>query len=297
MCGVRVVYVDTLFLFNFAVNRLLLEGTRQVLRSTAARRRLTWGALLGAAYAVWSVMQPQSLVTSVPMRLAAGVLMVLIAFGRGGRAQILRCCLVFFCLSACAGGAVFALYYLLGNGSDFTLLEGIAYLDLPLGSFLLFFLAAFPVCLSGYRLFTAGRGVTQRHVEVTLTAAGRTLTAMALLDTGCLLCDPLSGRPAVVAERELLFDLPVEADRPPPGTLWLPFVTVGAKGLLPAVPGQRLSWQQEGKTVVHTDFYVALTEQPLSPDGSFRLLLPHTLAAGGDEIDMRKKEEVTQPCP
>ncbi len=294
VCRVRVVYVDTLFLFNFAVNRLLLEGTRQVLRSTAKRRRLTLGALLGAAYAVWCVVQPHAFLHSVPMRLAAGALMVMVAFGKGSRAHVVKCCLAFFCLSAGVGGAVFGLYYLLGNGSDFALLNGIAYLDLPLGTFLLFFLLALPACLFGYRLFTVGEGVTQRRLQVTLTAAGKTLSATALLDTGCSLREPLSGRPAIVVQRSLLFDFPVDRDRPPPGTLWLPFATIGSKGLLPAVRGQRLSWQQGDKTVVHTDFYVALAEAPLCPDGSFQILLPHTLAAGGDT---HQKKEVSQPCP
>lgn len=148
------------------------------------------------------------------MRLAAGVLMVLIAFGRGGRAQILRCCLAFFCLSACAGGAVFALYYLLGNGSDFTLLEGIAYLDLPLGSFF----ALLPGGLSGLPVrvspFYGRKGRDPEACGGDAHGRRQDAHGHGPARHGCLLCDPLSGRPAVVAERELLFDLPVEADRP-----------------------------------------------------------------------------------
>lgn len=289
----RVVYVDTLFFFNFAVNRLLLEGTRQVLRTPAKRRRLTAGALLGAAYAVLCVMAPGSALQCAPARLAFGALMVIASFGIKSRAYVLKCCLAFFCLSAGLGGAIFGLYYLVGNGSDFALLDGIAYLDLPFGAFFLFFLIAWPICLWGYRLFTVGDGATRRQMTVELTAAGKKVAATALLDTGCSLCEPMTGRPAIVVQRGLLFERPINFDEPPPGMVLLPFATVGGSGMLPAIPGQRLSWHEKEGSVVHTNFYVALTEEQLSPDQSFQILLPHLLAAGAG---IEKKEEVPVSC-
>jgi len=266
----RVVYLDTLFFFNFAVNRLLLEGTRRILRAPPAGRRLTAGAAAGALYAVLCALPTPPLLRSPPLRLASGALMVCLAFEKGQGRGRLRSCLTFFTLSAASGGGVFGLYYLLGDGGDFVLTNGVAWLNLSPRAFLLFFALAYPLAARVLRDAPAAAAADAALLPVTLTLAGETLSCTALLDTGCRLTEPLTGLPVLVAERRLLQKLP-------PATAAVPYASIGGEGTLPALRGTLLQIHCGGEERRCHDFYVALTESPLSPDGSFSLILPHSL--------------------
>ncbi|MBQ3078007.1 MAG: sigma-E processing peptidase SpoIIGA [Clostridia bacterium] len=275
----RVVYLDTVFLFNFAVNRLLLEGTRRILRAPPAPRRLTSGAAVGALYAVLCTLPLPPLLRSAPLRLLSGALMVGLAFGGQGRGAALRGCLTFFTLSAATGGGVLGLYYLIGNGSDFVLTGPIAWLNLSPAAFLLFFALAYPIAARLLRTLPAETAAASQLLSVTLTVAGHTVRCQALADTGCHLREPLSGLPVVIAEQRLFDTLP------PPSTA-VPFATLSGEGTLPALRGSLLQMESGGETRCCHDFYVALSPTPLSDD--FSLILPHTLLAFAPPIQTEK---------
>ena len=71
-----VIYVDTLFLLNAAVDYLLLLASARA-GEPLARLRFLLGALLGGLYAVSLFLPGLSFLARPPCRLAAAVLMVL----------------------------------------------------------------------------------------------------------------------------------------------------------------------------------------------------------------------------
>lgn len=282
----RVLYLDSLFVFNFALNYLLLQGTRRVLHEDGSRRRAALGAAAGALYAVVCVLPFGRALSAWPLKLLSGGAVVLLTFGMGGRARTLRRLVAFFCLSAALGGGVLGLYYLLGNGSDFALYNGIAYLELPLLFFALAFAVIYPLSLLSYRLFTTGTGVTQQLADVVLVIQGHRIEGKGLIDTGCSLTEPLSGRQAVVVQRLLLHRLypnPVGPEQLGGDYRLVPFSTVGEQGFLPAVRCESLAVTCRGQTVLHHNIYAAITDRPLSPDGSYHILLGHAIMAGSDQ--------------
>ncbi len=279
----RTVNLDLLFVFNCAVDFLLLDGTRRLLRESAGMARMAVGALAGAGYAVVCALCPESALCGTGGRIGAGLLMVAVSFSAGGKARLLRCALVFFCLSAALGGAVFGLYYLVGDGMCFSLQNGMAWIDIGPKTFLLYFAVSYPICLLVYRVF--GRGTIGRELlSVRLTVMGRELELRALLDSGCSLCEPVTGRPAVVLERRMLLSDPVTPQSLKEGMVLLPCATISGETLLPALKGERLLLRRKGRNEMFEQFFVALTEQPLSSDRGISLLLPHEFAAGGRRI-------------
>ncbi|MBQ6058989.1 MAG: sigma-E processing peptidase SpoIIGA [Clostridia bacterium] len=279
----RIVNLDLLFLFNCAVDFLLLDGTRRLLREPTGMARLAVGALAGAAYAVVCALCPESVLCGTGGRIGAGLLMVAVSFRAGGRARLLRCALVFFGLSAALGGAVLGLYYLVGDGIRFSLQNGMAWVDIGPKTFLLYFAVSYPICLLGYRVF--GHGTIGRELlAVRLTVMGRELELKALLDSGCSLCEPVTGKPAVVLERRMLLSAPVTRQTLQEGMVLLPCSTISGEALLPALKGERLLLRRKGGNEMFEQFFVALTEQPLSSDRGISLLLPHEFAAGGRRI-------------
>ena len=80
-----VIYVDTLFLLNGMVDYLLLLASARLAGEPLFRVRFALGAVFGGLYAVAIFLPGLAFLVRPPCRLAAAVLMVLLAFWRSRR--------------------------------------------------------------------------------------------------------------------------------------------------------------------------------------------------------------------
>lgn len=193
------VYLDAVFALNFTVNYLLLRGTA-VLGGGARGRRLLLGAALGAVYAV-TVWLPQCEIlrlASVKLLVAAGMLTLSFGFRR----TTLRLSAVFGGLTLALCGAVYGVE-LLRSGT------------LRIRGDALFFPVSFAsVILTAGAVYAACRLLLPKlnHAEasivpLTLRLGARSVRVSALRDTGCTLCDPITGEAVLVAHFRIARDL------------------------------------------------------------------------------------------
>lgn len=186
----EIVYIDSLFFLNLAIDYLLLLATGKICALPLRRRWMALGALWGAAYAVLAVLRP-GLFALALVKLLAGAALPLIAFGAGRRAP--RAVLVFFAVSAAFGGAVYAACSLAG----ISLTRGV-YIPVSLKVLIL----SFALCYAAFSLVfrRAGRRGERTIHRVSVTLGAQTAEFTALLDTGNELCDPVTGEGVLVAE-------------------------------------------------------------------------------------------------
>ena len=280
-----VIYVDTLFLLNAAVDYLLLLASARLAGEPLARLRFLLGAALGGLYAVAIFLPGLSFLARPPCRLAAAVLMVLAAFWKSQR--LLRQVVIFLALSCAFGGGVLAIGLLGGRG--LTLSNGVLYSGMDLKIVLL----SAAGCYGALTLLFQRTG---RHTAaagelrpVRLTLGERQVSLTALVDTGNTLTDPATGRPVLVAEADCVEELlppgirPSPADlRDPAGALerledpWrrrfrlLPYRSVGVdRGLLLAVRVDQVQVGEEDRGPM----LAALSPTPVSDGGGYRALL------------------------
>lgn len=192
-----VVYADAVFLENLAVDYILLVACARIAGVPARRWRAALAAAVGAVYALMSVLVSRPVLTSLAVKAAVGLLMVVVVFGFDRR--LLRLALVFFAVSAAFAGAVMAACLVSGRTVDLT--SGVSF-----GTLLLSF-AVF------YALFTAVFRAVGRHrvrgeiKSLTVTYRGRQVTVPALDDTGNGLTEPVSGLPVTVCSLEAVAPL------------------------------------------------------------------------------------------
>ena len=188
-----VVYLDRVFLLNLLVDYLLLLSAAQLSGRTLSRLRLLLCAAGGGLYAVATFLPGCGFLRGPLCQLAAGGAMALCAF-RGRR----RPALLFLLLYGGLAGFVLALG--LWAGSPTALLHriyrGEMNWPLLLGATLCFYLLLRLLLGQGAR---HGGG---ERLKITISVCGRKQTVTALHDTGNTLRDPVSGRPALVLERE-----------------------------------------------------------------------------------------------
>jgi len=283
----RVIYADTLFVLNLAVNYLLLLATAKISAAYISRLRLLLGAALGGAYAVASVLIAQSLTQSIWFKIGAAILMLLVCFGR--ERGLLRIALIFFAVSAAFGGIVLAVS-LIGGGDAHE-----AIVPVSLKVLIPSFGASYAVAVLVFKKL--GRRRAGGFVHIVIKNAGRKTELNSLIDTGNSLTDPISGGKVIVAEINAIAPLfePKVADimrlesKNPTKMLerlsdcdtafrLIPYSAVGLeRGLLPAFKPESITVNGREKT----GMLVAVSPTRLSEGGIYSAII------GGEIMEVR----------
>lgn len=224
-----IIYVDRYFLLNLLIDYLLCLLSARVCGLLLRRWRYVLSALIGAVYAVLTLLPGLRFLGGAVGKLAAAGLMAAVAYG--GEARALRCGAVFFCVSAAFGGALWAL----------SLTGGYPVFDTRV------LILSFSLCYAGLELLFRSRArlPDRPRAEVCLSLGGRESRFMALVDTGNALTDPATGAAVMLACPHALAPLFPGVDLgADPVTLaalpklagrfrLIPYSSVGGHGLLP----------------------------------------------------------------
>ena len=273
---VDTIYADSFFAINLIADYLLLLAAARVSGAVLHRWRIFFAAVLGAAWALASVVPKWGMFTQPAAKIALGVGMCLIAYGHERR--FWRCCGMFFAISALFGGAVWGAGMLAGIDAYSQAYVPVSFRTLAL---------AFALCYTAVTLFMRHGAVkaARRTALLSVTLPSGRVTLRALVDTGNVLSDPISGRPAAVCEASVLSKaLGPACELEPIGALealsslpglagrvtLLPYSSVGHSGMLAAIRPERVEVDGEA-----ADMLIALTNQKL--DGGYEAVIPAQL--------------------
>ena len=188
-----VVYVDSVFVLNTLMDYLLVLSVGRLAGIPLRRGRYLLAGVLGGIYAVAVFLPGLGFLSATPVKLAAGVLLALAAYG--GEEKLLRLTLLLFAVSCAMAGCVLALGLLAGGGVP--VVNGVFYTDVDAKVLLIASAAAYLVLTVVFRA-TAGKGLRGQLVIARVCLAGRTTAFTAFCDTGNALRDPMSGQPVLV---------------------------------------------------------------------------------------------------
>lgn len=187
------VYVDSVFVLNALMDYLLLLCTGRLAGVSLRRRRYALAAILGGAYAVAVFLPGCGFLSLLPVKIAAGVVLSVIAFG--GEERLARLTLLLFAVSCAMAGCVLGLGLL--AGSAVPVVRGVFYTDVSAKVLLIAAGAAYLVLTVVFRA-AARHGLGGELVGVRVCINGRTAALTALLDTGSALRDPVTGTAVLV---------------------------------------------------------------------------------------------------
>ncbi|MDD5863234.1 MAG: sigma-E processing peptidase SpoIIGA [Firmicutes bacterium] len=212
------VYLDLVVILNFLVDFLLLLGTNRLSGFPLAARRCAAGAAMGAIYSGACMVPGLRFLGGILWRTVSLAGMAVIAFGwgksawkRGG---------VFLILSMALGGVAVSV----GKGNFLTLVLAAA--------------GVWVLC----RVAFGGQVGGREYVPVELTLGGKTVSIIALRDSGNTLRDPITGEQVLVisgdvaqkltglTQAQLRSPLDTLMRRPVPGLRLIPYRTVGQAG-------------------------------------------------------------------
>lgn len=249
----EIIYIDRLFLLNLIIDYLLCLGSAKVCGAYLRRLRYLFAALFGAALSALSIFPALSFLSLAPLKLAEGIIMALIAYGR--EEKFFRCCAVFFAVSAFFGGAVWALSVQSGLYSDGRIYVPLSFPVLALAFALCYALLSFTFRRTAKN---AGRQIKSAQVAVGLNS----VLLRVLADSGNSLFDPISGASVMIASPSALRPLfpGIELSKSP-------------AELCTQMAGSRQSWRLIPYNAVGTD------------GGLLAAFRPDKLIIGGKERD------------
>ncbi len=187
-----VIYIDSVFVLNALMDYLLLLCAARLAGLPLRRGRYVLAALAGGAYAAAVFLPGLGFLAEGPVKLAAGVLLGLAAYG--GEEKLLRLILLFFAVSCAMAGCVLGLSLLAGGGVP--VVNGVLYTNVDAKALAVAGTAAYAVLSLVFRA-AAGHGVKGELAPVRVSVGGRRAELTALLDSGSGLRSP-DGRPMLV---------------------------------------------------------------------------------------------------
>lgn len=218
---------------------------RCILKLPLKSFRLLMGGGIGALYSciVYALNMP--FLSSAIMRLVFAVAIVGVSFGFSGISLIKRT-FVFIALTVAMGVAMLGILYFTNIGIRLggVIKNGVFYFNIPLGYMAFCSAGAYILVYSLEKVFK--KASCRSFSRVKIYRYGKAVELTALVDTGNMLCDPLSGRKVLIAEAETLSplfafcieDILKDGFKPellPEGFRLIPYNSIGKKdGLLVA---------------------------------------------------------------
>lgn len=196
-----VAYLDLIILENFCMNFLILYTTGKLLNRKLKRIRLLIASVIGDLYTFLLYINVPSYVVNIS-KIAMAILLVKISFGSGGIKNIFKESLVFlmvsFIYAGCALGFIYfakpKIIYIV-NG---VIIGGEYIFELVLGSAII----SFVLIKVSMKLVKLKQRFSKDDMicRINIINDDKEVKLNALLDTGNLLSDPVTGEPVVIVE-------------------------------------------------------------------------------------------------
>ena len=187
-----VLYADVLFAINFSMDFLSLFLCSILLHLRIKRIRAVLSSLIGAAYAFFQMVISLGVISTILSGVAVAMIMILVAFSYQNLRRALSQVAVYLLVTALLGGVMSALYSLMNRALS-SFIESYSYdkaYDTARLWIIISLTAVISVILS--KILVSKKDV--KSAEITVFIKERKFNLTALVDSGNMLRDPLSGK-------------------------------------------------------------------------------------------------------
>ena len=243
--------------------------------------RLIAGAGAGALYAclVYAVNIPN--LSCAIIRILFASLIVCISFGFASAAAVIKRTCIFIALTVALAIAMLGILYFTNMGIRLggVIRNGVFYFNIPLHYMIFCTLGAYILIFTAEKIFK--KASVRSFSRVKLYRCGKAVELKALVDTGNMLCDPLSGRKVIIAESGILAPLfpfciedvlndNLDASHLPDGFRLIPYSSIGkSNGLLAAFVPELVEIDSKKTDNIIT----AVFDGTLSANGDYNALI------------------------
>lgn len=305
------VYLDVVLLENLCMNYIILFATGYIMKIKMKQLRLVFSGLLGGVYAVIAYLEILPIYSSIWMKLLLSIIMVYIAFHSKNIKNLCKQLVIFYLTSFAFGGCAFALLYFV-KPQNILMRNGVYVGTYPIKIALLGGIIGFIITYIAFKVVKTKLHKKDIIYEIEIELEGKTLKLKAMLDTGNLLKDPISGMPVVVVEKQQLYSiLPAKLldnidkliggedllDQIEEKQLFtrfrmIPFSSVGKQnGLMLGFKSDQVVIRKEEELQVKNNVIIGIFNQNLSKNKSYSALIGMDLFEENNELVKKELKE------
>lgn len=197
------IYLDVILLENILMNYIIVFATGLIVKVKIRQLNLILASLIGAVYAVLSYLTAMPIYSNFVLKLVLSICMVYVAFRSKNVKALLKHLLIFYLTSFAFGGCAFALLYYV-RPQDILMKNGVYIGTYPLKIALLGGLIGFGVVNIAFKIIKNRISKKDMFCEVEINFQNKVSKIKAMIDTGNLLKDPITGTNVIVVESEEL---------------------------------------------------------------------------------------------
>ncbi len=300
------VYLDVVMLENLCMNYIILFATGYIMKIKMKQLRIVASSILGGAYAVVAYLEILPIYSSFGMKIILSILMVYIAFRPKGVKNLFKQLIIFYLTSFAFGGCAFALLYFI-RPQDILMRNGVYVGTYPIKVALLGGIVGFIITYIAFKIVKTKLHKKDMIYEIKIEIEEKTLDLKAMLDTGNLLKDPISGMPVVVVEKNSLYSIlptklldniekliggegeslldQIEEKEYLSRFRMIPFSSIGKQnGLMLGFKADKVVIEKEEGECVQNNIIIGIFNQTLSKSGNYCALI------GMDLLEERSEE-------
>lgn len=289
------VYLDVVLLENLCMNYIILFATGYIMKIKMKQLRLIASSLLGGIYAVVAYLEILPIYSSFSMKIILSILMVYLAFRSKGIKNLGKQLVIFYLTSFAFGGCAFALLYFI-RPQDILMRNGVYVGTYPIKIALLGGIIGFIITYIAFKIVKTKLHKKDMIYEIEIKIEDKKIKLKAMLDTGNLLKDPISGMPVVVVEKQQLYSIlpaklldnidkliggdgeslldKIEEKEFLTRFRMIPFSSIGKQnGLMLGFKADQVAIEKEGEIQNQNDVIIGIFNQNLSKNKNYSALI------------------------
>lgn len=200
------IYLDVILMENLCMNYIILFATGLICKQKIKQFRIIISSILGGLYAILSFIPILKIYSNIICKIILSITMIYIAFNAKNFKVLVKQLVLFYLISFAFGGSAFFLLYFI-KPQDILIRNGYLTGTYPLKIALLGGILGFVIVNIAFKIVKSKISKKDMFCDIDIFFNKKSKTIKAMIDTGNLLKDPISGNPVIVVEKSELEEL------------------------------------------------------------------------------------------
>ena len=304
------IYLDVVLIENIIMNYIILYATGIIYKIKPKNIRLFLSSIIGALYAILAYMEILDEFVELTFKLILSVSMVYIGLKPQNMKILLKQVLLFYLTSFIFGGISFALLYF-AKPQDILTNNGTYIGMYPVKVVFLSGIVGFIIIKISFKIIKGKISKKELLCKIKIKILQKTVEATAMIDTGNLLKEPITGTSVIVVEKQVMADVIPESilnnldnilkgeysdnlDKFITKLRAIPFSSLGkANGMLIGIKPDEVLIKTEQEEIYVSNIVIGIYNARLSKNGLYSALIGLDILEGSSNnefITIAKKQ-------
>lgn len=288
------IYIDIIFIENLLMNLIILNATGIILKIKTKTWRIFLSSLVGAIYVIITYITKIEIYTSLILKAILAVIMIYIAYEPQNIKKMLKQIAIFYLTSFIFGGVTLYLIYYI-KPQEILIKNGIYVGEYILKVILLGAIVAYVMIKICFKIIKTKITSKDMFCKLKIKLNGKTIEAIAMIDTGNLVKEPITNTPVIIVESGLLEEtLPYEIlnnlekilcgdfsqiseeiqDEYSHKFRCIPFSSLGKpNGMLLGIRAEQIEVITEDNNKITNNVIIGIYDKSLTKNGEYRALI------------------------